>query len=70
MSKPINMNMMMGAPPPERPGGCFTCQHYGGPFGMAVWCLRDSMVRPMPERGCCSWAREPGTDDEDYWERS
>lgn len=70
MSEFTNINMMRSAPGPEKPGGCFTCQHYGGPFGWcAVKCLRDGMVRAIPENGCCSWTREPGTDDEAYWER-
>jgi hypothetical protein len=52
---------------PQRPGGCFTCVHFGRREGrLYVLCEKDKdpIVMGNPERGCVFWMREPGSDDE------
>ena|SRR5882672_3429279 len=46
---------------PERP--CRYCQHYGRETGGGVWCARQKYVNATG-RGCASWEREPGSDDD------
>lgn len=52
---------------PNQP--CWTCQHFGHWViePIHVWCAhpRAPHVRVMPQCGCASWEREPGSDDED-----
>lgn len=47
---------------------CWTCQWYDGMAGQGTCAQcahpRGSKLRATPEMGCCSWTREPGSDDE------
>ena len=51
---------------PKPQGSCFTCSGFGAylPGAKAVFCARLRYVRAQPEKGCASWIREPGSDDE------
>lgn len=50
------------------PRPCWHCSRYVRLIhaGTAALCNLPNgpRVRSMPERGCCSWQREPGADDE------
>jgi hypothetical protein len=51
-------------PTADRPGGCYTCRHFGERVDPAVRCARPGgeHVRSQAERGCAFWEREPGAD--------
>ena len=60
------MRLVTFNPAVEHPGGCFTCRYFGERVDVAVWCGRPGHghVRSQAERGCASWEREPGADDD------
>jgi hypothetical protein len=49
---------------PDRP--CWHCHQFDRMVGSASRCFIGGQVRieAMPARGCSSWEREPGADDE------
>jgi hypothetical protein len=51
-------------PSVDRPGGCYTCRHFGERRDPAVWCARPGgeHVRSQAERGCAFWERQPGAE--------
>jgi hypothetical protein len=54
------------SPAAEHPGGCFSCRYFGERVDVAVWCGKPGHghVRSQADRGCASWEREPGADDD------
>lgn len=44
-------------------GQCVYCVSFGGWNGVAVYCARYRICPSLPELGCHSFEREPGSDD-------